>query len=96
MADVSRHGNQPGAPAGAVHSSRIFRKYFLLVIALVGFVLLASTATSLYYSLRDTAVFIAQVQREKALSAAIRIQGFIRDIDRQLFAKHYDAFDPKA
>jgi signal transduction histidine kinase len=78
----------PQAPtasgASAVYRSRIFRKYFLLVIAVVGGLLLVSTATSLYFTLRDTTENLAELQRERAILAATRIEQFLRDIDRQM------------
>ena len=63
---------------------RLFGKYATLIIALVGGALLASGLVSLYFSYRENQEHLIALQQEKALSAATRIEQFIRDIEHQL------------
>jgi signal transduction histidine kinase len=63
---------------------RLFRKYFLLILALVCGALLISGAVGLYFSYQENKVALASVQREKAIGAAARIEQFIRQIEQQL------------
>ena len=53
---------------------RLFPKYALLIIALVGGMLLAASAVSLYFSWRETRQHLVDLQAEKAQSAATRIE----------------------
>jgi signal transduction histidine kinase len=63
---------------------RLFRKYFLLILALVCGALLASGAIGVYFSYREHKDALASLQREKAVAAAARIGQFIQQIERQL------------
>jgi signal transduction histidine kinase len=63
---------------------RLFRKYFLLILALVCGALLLSGAIGLYFSYQENKVALSSVQREKAIGAAARIEQFIRQIEQQL------------
>ena len=56
-----------------VRRGRLFRKYFLLILALVCGALLISGAVGLYFSYQENKVALASVQREKAVGAAARI-----------------------
>jgi signal transduction histidine kinase len=67
-----------------VRRGRLFRKYFLLILALVCGALLISGAVGLYFSYQENKVALASVQREKAIGAAARIEQFIRQIEQQL------------
>ncbi|MCC6210055.1 MAG: HAMP domain-containing protein [Burkholderiales bacterium] len=67
-----------------VKRGRLFRRYFLLILALVCGALLISGSIGLYFSYQETQVALASVQREKAVSAAARIEQFIRQIEQQL------------
>ena len=67
-----------------VRRGRLFRKYFLLILALVCGALLISGAVGLYFSYQENKVALASVQREKAVGAAARIEQFIRQIEQQL------------
>ena len=81
-----------GEPAASAHeasaprrpSGRLFRKYILLFVLLVGGALLASGTLQLWFSYEENKAALARVQREKALSAADRIEGFIDEITRQI------------
>jgi signal transduction histidine kinase len=70
--------------AQRIHRGRLFRKYFLLILALVCGVLLISGGIGLYFSYQENKVALASVQREKALGAAVRFEDYIRQIEKQL------------
>lgn len=70
--------------AGAWVRGRLFRKYFLYFLLLVGSALLVSEATGLYFANRETRAALFTLQREKALGAALRIEQFTKDIERQI------------
>ena len=74
---------QPQAAHGA-RRGRLFRKYFLLILALVCGALLLSGAISVYFSYQENKVALARVQHEKAVGAAARIEQFVLEIDKQL------------
>jgi signal transduction histidine kinase len=63
---------------------RLFRKYFLLILALVCGALLASGAISVYFSYQENKAALARLQQEKAVSAAARIEQFVLQVERQL------------
>jgi signal transduction histidine kinase len=74
----------PIAAARPVHRGRLFRKYFLLILALVCGALLISGAVGVYFSYQENKVALASLQREKAVAAAARIEQFVRQIEQQL------------
>jgi len=80
-ADGSSHA---AARAPATPSGRLFRKYFLLILALVTGALLVSGSLSLYFSYRETQRALHSVQHEKALAAAGRIEQYIVHVQSQL------------
>lgn len=63
---------------------RLFRKYVRFIVALVASVLVASGAIELYFSYRENRAALAQIQQEKALTAAVRIEQFIQALVGQL------------
>ena len=63
---------------------RLFRKYLLLILVLVGGAVLASGAISVYFSYQENKAAIGALQREKALAAATRIQQYVERIQQQL------------
>lgn len=69
----------PSRPPG-----RLFRKFVLLFVALVGGALLTSGSLELWFSYQENKVVLAEIQHEKALAAAARIEGFLEDITRQI------------
>ncbi len=67
-----------------VYRGRLFRKYFLLILALVFGVLLVSSGISVYFSYQENKAALASLQQEKAVAAAARIEQFIKQIEQQL------------
>ncbi|HEX7441674.1 MAG TPA: GAF domain-containing protein, partial [Caldimonas sp.] len=63
---------------------RLFPKYALLIITLVGGMLIASGAIGIYFSYRETEAHLVALQAEKAQSAATRIEQYVLDIEHQL------------
>ncbi|MGA8051296.1 MAG: cache domain-containing protein, partial [Burkholderiales bacterium] len=72
------------AAAGSTRRSRLFRKYFVPIMLLVTGALLASGAISVYFSYQENKAALASLQREKAVSAAARIEQFVRQVEQQL------------
>jgi signal transduction histidine kinase len=62
----------------------LFQKYFAFIVLLVSGGLLASGAIGLYFSYQETRNSLVSLQREKALTASVRIEQFLRDIENQL------------
>src|SRR6185436_19041478 len=62
----------------------LFVKYFGLIGLLVSLSLVASGAIGLYFSYLETRSSLVSLQREKALTASVRIEQFLRDIENQL------------
>ena len=67
-----------------LHRGRLFRKYFLLILALVCGTLIISGGIGLYFAYQENKVALASLQREKAGAAAVRIEQFVRDIEKQV------------
>ncbi|HEX4235819.1 MAG TPA: GAF domain-containing protein [Caldimonas sp.] len=63
---------------------RLFPKYALLIITLVGSMLVASGAIGLYFSWQETKKNLVDLQREKAGNAANRIEQYILEIEHEL------------
>lgn len=63
---------------------RLFRKYVGYFAGLLSVVLLASGATGLYFSYRDTRTLVDELQREKARAAAARIEQYLHTVENQL------------
>ncbi|MFM8769517.1 MAG: ATP-binding protein, partial [Rubrivivax sp.] len=63
---------------------RLFRKYLLLMMTLVGLALLLSGGASLVFSYRTTEAALASLQQEKATGAAARIEQYLRQVAQQL------------
>ncbi len=72
------------APAGAPPRRRLFRKYALLFIALVGAALLINSAFDFWFSYQENKASLVRIQQEKAEAAARRIEEFIGEIERQI------------
>jgi len=62
----------------------LFLKYFAFIALLVGGGLVTSGAINLYFAYQETRASVVNLQREKALTAAVRIEQFVRDIENQL------------
>ncbi|WP_373507944.1 cache domain-containing protein, partial [Thiocapsa sp.] len=63
---------------------RLFRKYFLYFVMLGVSALLISEGTELYFTHKETRAALFTLQREKALGAALRIEQFAKNIERQI------------
>jgi two-component system, NtrC family, sensor kinase len=63
---------------------RLFWKYVVLFVALVSGALVVSGGLEIYFSYQENKVALAQLQREKALAAADRIEQFVKEIERQI------------
>ena len=63
---------------------RLFRKYVLLLVGLVGLALLVDTGLHIWFSYSEDEAAALGVQQEMARSAAHRIEDFIDEIERQL------------
>jgi signal transduction histidine kinase len=63
---------------------RLFGKYVVFFITLVGAVLLASGLSQIYFSYQEHKTTLLRLQQEKALAAAAKIEQFIREIERQI------------
>src|SRR5215813_10893876 len=63
---------------------RLFRKYVVVLLVLVGGVLVASSLIDLYFSYRETQRAILRVERAKAVAAAARIEQFLKDVEMQV------------
>jgi signal transduction histidine kinase len=67
-----------------IHRGRLFRRYFTTILILVSGALIVSGAIGVYFSYQENKAGLASLQREKAVAAAARIEGFINEIERQL------------
>ncbi|MGH7276987.1 MAG: cache domain-containing protein, partial [Candidatus Rokuibacteriota bacterium] len=63
---------------------RLFRQYVIVLAALVSGPLLASGAIGVYLSYQQNKTALVAIQREKASGAAAKIEGFIKEIERQI------------
>jgi GAF domain-containing protein/HAMP domain-containing protein len=68
-----------GRPRG-----RLFRKYVVLLVGLVGVVLLIDAAVNFWFSWQQERAATGRILQEKADSAARRIRGFIDGIEQQI------------
>src|SRR5262245_19388090 len=63
---------------------RLFRKYVVVLLVLVGGVLMISGLVDLYFSYRETQRAIVRVERAKAVAAAAHIEQFLKEIEVQV------------
>jgi GAF domain-containing protein/HAMP domain-containing protein len=71
--------------AGALtRRRRLFWKYVVVMVALVGGALLASGLIEIYFSYQENKDALVALQREKAVGAAARIESFIKEIEHQM------------
>ena len=71
-------------PAQHAYRGRLFRKYLLLILTLVTGALLASGGITIYFTYQETRAALANLQHEKAIAAAARIEQYVRTIEQQL------------
>jgi signal transduction histidine kinase len=76
--------SEQNADVARLRRGRLFRKYFLLILALVCGALLISGAIGLYFSYQENQRALAVLQREKAVAAAARVEQFLFQIEQQL------------
>jgi hypothetical protein len=81
-AGVAAQGARPPQPR--LRQGRLFRKYLLLILTLVSGALLVSGGISLYFSYQEQKTALGDLQHEKAIAAASRIEQYIRQIEQQL------------
>ncbi len=85
FADLARSAAGPAVPVARRPSgNRLFRRYFVLILALVTAALLIPSSISLYFSYRETLDALHALQREKAVAAAGRIEQYILQVQAQL------------
>jgi signal transduction histidine kinase/HAMP domain-containing protein/putative methionine-R-sulfoxide reductase with GAF domain len=63
---------------------RLFRKYVVVLLVLVGGVLMASSLVDLYFSYRETQRGIVRIERAKAVAAAAGIERFLDEVELQV------------
>jgi len=63
---------------------RLFGKYVVYFALLVTAALVASGVSGMYFSYRDNVAALVDLQREKALAAAYKIEQYIREIEHQI------------
>ncbi len=63
---------------------RLFRRYVVVLAALVSGPLLASGAIGVYLSYQQNKASLVALQREKARAAAVQIDEFVKEIERQI------------
>src|SRR6185295_15509511 len=81
--DPAARGRIP-AVSDSEPRGRLFRKYVVVLLVLVGGVLMASSLVELYFSYEETQRAIVRVERAKAVATAARIEQFMKDIERQI------------
>ncbi len=64
--------------------SGLFIKYLIPLVLLSAGGLLANSLIELYFSYQENKAALGQIQQEKAVNAAIRIEQFVREIEHQL------------
>src|SRR5580700_3250108 len=73
----------PAAPPWGPRG-RLFRKYVLFFVGLVGVALLVSGGFDFWFGYQENKTALIRVQQEKADAAAQRIQEFVEEIERQI------------
>jgi len=82
--DLPSAAAAPASKPGHTFRGRLFRKYLLLILVLVGGALLTSGAVSIYFGYQENKAAIGTLQNEKAVGAASRIEQYIDRITQQL------------
>ncbi|MCC6194203.1 MAG: hypothetical protein IT518_07005, partial [Burkholderiales bacterium] len=60
---------------------KLFRKYLLVLLLLVGGLLTVASAIELYFSYQESQRALVKVEQEKAFAAAATIERFIQEIE---------------
>jgi GAF domain-containing protein/HAMP domain-containing protein len=88
-------GAPPAADRPAAHRGRLFRKYLVLIISLVASVVLVSGGIGFRFSYLENKSALADLQHEKAIAAAARIEQYMQQIERQLTYAALPQIDPR-
>ncbi len=75
---------------------RLFRKYAILFVGLVGGSVFASGAIEAYFSYQENKAMLVQMQRDKAIAAAAIIKQFVNEIENQISWTMHSSFLPGA
>ncbi|MCZ7565629.1 MAG: cache domain-containing protein [Burkholderiales bacterium] len=63
---------------------KLFRKYLVVLVLLVGGLLTAASAIEVYFSYQESQRVLVKVEREKAVAAAETIERFIQEIEHHV------------
>ncbi|MBI3912805.1 MAG: GAF domain-containing protein [Chloroflexi bacterium] len=63
---------------------RLFRKYAIVIVAIVSGALVLGGAIDIYFSYQQNIAALASIQQEKAAAAGMEIEAFIQSIERQI------------
>ncbi|MDX1485329.1 MAG: ATP-binding protein [Alphaproteobacteria bacterium] len=80
--------------AGGPLRGRLFRKFAIMFVGLVGSVLVASGAMQAYFSYQENTDMLVRLQREKAVGAATVIKQFTQEIENQIAWSMHASFLP--
>src|SRR5687768_8148101 len=69
---------------GAAPRRRLFRKYALLLVALVSATLLVTSGFEFWFSYQESKAALVRIQQDKADAAAAQIREFVDEIQRQI------------
>jgi signal transduction histidine kinase len=75
---------------------RLFGKYVVFFVTLVGAVLLASGLIELYFAYQEHKTTLLRLQQEKAVAAASKIEQFLKEIERQIDSTTPASWDARA
>jgi signal transduction histidine kinase len=64
--------------------NRLFRRYVVPFVGVVLLALLSNGLLEMYFAYQENKVALARIQREKAAAAALRIEAFVKEIERQM------------
>jgi signal transduction histidine kinase len=62
----------------------LFRKYVVPFVGVVLLALLSNGLLEIYFAYQESKSALAQIQREKAAAAALKIEAFVKEIERQM------------
>jgi hypothetical protein len=75
---------------------RLFRKYVRAFVGVIGGMLIAWGLIEIYFSYGENKASLVRLQREKAATARVRIEQFLREIEGQIGWASHSAFMPQA
>jgi class 3 adenylate cyclase len=71
---------------------RLFRKFAILLVGLVGGSLFVSGAIEAYFSYQENKAMLVRIQRDKAIAAATIIKQFVKEIENQIAWTMHSSF----